>query len=244
MLVSPASILSIAVCAFLSPDSARFRTARPRSAVKLLSPTIAAALSRVFPGGVEFFTAFRTLLVGVSPADVLVSFCLSAASFASISFSRLYSRRRWTFVFSRWRLANSGITTPMIIGERIKAIRESKKLSQGDVEKLTGLIRCYTSRVENGHTVPNVETLEKYARAFGIPVYRLFYDGEIDSSLKLPVSRTGDPSRGSNGRDRKALRQFSKLLSRMSEQDRKLLLALATKMAAGSRRSLRTNQSS
>jgi len=126
----------------------------------------------------------------------------------------------------------------VVIGERIKAIRESKKLSQGDVEKLTGLIRFYTSRVENGHTVPSVETLEKYARAFEIPVYRLFYDGEVDSSLRLST-RNGDPARGPNRRDRKVLRQFSKYLSRMSERDRKLLLALATMMAAGPRRSLR-----
>src|SRR5271157_5292891 len=51
----------------------------------------------------------------------------------------------------------------MVIGERLKDLREAKKLSQGDIEKRTGLIRCYTSRVENGHTVPTIETLGKYA---------------------------------------------------------------------------------
>jgi transcriptional regulator with XRE-family HTH domain len=127
----------------------------------------------------------------------------------------------------------------MVVGERIKVIRESKNLSQGDVEKLTGLIRCYTSRVENGHTVPNVETLEKYARAFEIPVYRLFYDGEVDSSVKLSVPTNGDPAPRLNRRDRKTLRQFSRCFSRMSERDRKLLLALATMMAAWPRSSLR-----
>jgi transcriptional regulator with XRE-family HTH domain len=127
----------------------------------------------------------------------------------------------------------------MVVGERIKAIRESKKLSQRDLEKLTGLIRFYTSRVENGHTVPSVETLEKYATAFEIPVYRLFYDGDVDSSLKVFVSKNRDPARGLNGRDRKVLRQFSKCFSRMSGRDRKLLFALATMMAAGPRRSLR-----
>ena len=30
----------------------------------------------------------------------------------------------------------------MLIGDRLKAIRESKKLSQGDIEKRTGLLRC------------------------------------------------------------------------------------------------------
>ena len=53
----------------------------------------------------------------------------------------------------------------MVIGNRLKELRESKQLSQGDIEKRTGLLRCYISRVENGHTVPSIETLEKMARA-------------------------------------------------------------------------------
>ncbi len=53
----------------------------------------------------------------------------------------------------------------MLIGDRIRAIREAKKLSQGDIEKRCGLLRAYVSRVEQGHTVPAVETLEKWARA-------------------------------------------------------------------------------
>ena len=66
----------------------------------------------------------------------------------------------------------------MVIGERLKALREHKKLSQGDIEKRTGLLRVYISRVENGHTVPAIETLEKMARAMEVPMYQLFYDGE------------------------------------------------------------------
>ena len=63
----------------------------------------------------------------------------------------------------------------MLIGDRLRAIREEKKLSQGDIEKRTGLFRCYVSRVENGHTVPAVETIEKFARALEVPIYYLFY---------------------------------------------------------------------
>ncbi len=66
----------------------------------------------------------------------------------------------------------------MIIGDRLRALREEKKFSQGDIEKRTGLLRCYISRVENGHTVPAIETLEKMARALEVPLYQLFYDGE------------------------------------------------------------------
>ncbi len=64
--------------------------------------------------------------------------------------------------------------SPLIIGDRLRALREEKKLSQGDIEKRTGLLRCYISRVENGHTVPAIETLEKMARAFEVPMYELF----------------------------------------------------------------------
>jgi len=61
----------------------------------------------------------------------------------------------------------------MVICDRLRALREEKKLSQGDIEKRTGLLRCYISRVENGHTVPTVGTLEKMARALEVPLYRL-----------------------------------------------------------------------
>ncbi len=74
----------------------------------------------------------------------------------------------------------------MLIGDRLRAIREEKKLSQGDIEKRTGLLRCYVSRVENGHTVPAVETIEKFARALEVPIYQLFYDGEQTSRASKP----------------------------------------------------------
>ena len=66
----------------------------------------------------------------------------------------------------------------MIVGDRLRELREAKSLSQGDIEKRTGLLRCYISRVENGHTVPAIETLEKMARALEVPLYHLMYDGD------------------------------------------------------------------
>src|SRR3989442_5444141 len=66
----------------------------------------------------------------------------------------------------------------MVIGDRIRALREAKSLSQGDIEKRSGLLRSYLSRVEHGHTVPSVETLEKLAHAIGVPLYQLFYEGD------------------------------------------------------------------
>src|SRR6266576_5363634 len=85
---------------------------------------------------------------------------------------------------------NIGVRRPiMVIGNRLKELRESKHLSQGDIEKRTGLLRCYISRVENGHTVTAIETLEKMARALEVPLYQLFYDGEEPPELPNLLKR-------------------------------------------------------
>jgi transcriptional regulator with XRE-family HTH domain len=91
----------------------------------------------------------------------------------------------------------------MIIGDRLREMREEKKLSQGDIEKRTGLLRCYISRVENGHTVPAIETLEKLARALEIPLYQLFYEGEEPPKLPSLVKRSSsdDNAWGSAGKE-------------------------------------------
>jgi transcriptional regulator with XRE-family HTH domain len=62
----------------------------------------------------------------------------------------------------------------VIIGDRLREMREEKKLSQGDIEKRTGLLRCYISRVENGHTIPAIETLEKAGSGVGSPALSAF----------------------------------------------------------------------
>ncbi len=122
----------------------------------------------------------------------------------------------------------------MVIGDRLRSIREEKKLSQGDIEKRTGLLRCYVSRVENGHTVPAVETIEKFARALEVPMYQLFYDGNKPPELpNLPKSSTvGDIAWGSSGKDARFLTRFRRLLGRTTESDRNLLLSMAQKIAA------------
>jgi transcriptional regulator with XRE-family HTH domain len=123
----------------------------------------------------------------------------------------------------------------MLVGERLRELRESKKLSQGDIEKRTGLLRCYISRVENGHTVPAIETLEKLARALEIPLYQLFYEG--DEPPKLPdllKKKTPDGiTFGSSGRQASYLHKLRKCLSKAAEPDRKLILVMAQKLATG-----------
>lgn len=121
----------------------------------------------------------------------------------------------------------------MIIGDRLRALREEKRFSQGDIEKRTGLLRCYISRVENGHTVPAIETLEKMARALEVPLYQLFYDGEEAPELpNLPKRRTAEEiAWGSTGKEARFLTMFRRLLGRIDEGDRRLLLYMAQKMA-------------
>ena len=92
----------------------------------------------------------------------------------------------------------------MVIGDKLKELREAKKLSQGDIEKRTGLLRCYISRVENGHTVPSVDTLE------------------VSFSKVEPTRRTKHDSK---------LRPLVKALSRLTDKDQRLLLHMASKMA-------------
>src|SRR2546427_8955520 len=124
---------------------------------------------------------------------------------------------------------------PMLIGDRLREFRKAKHLSQGDIEKRTGLIRCYVSRVENGHTVPAVETLEKFARALEVSLYQLFYEGDEPPVLPhLESGRKGAKMAwGSTGKDARYLAKFTRALSRMSARDRELLFFAAQKMVRG-----------
>jgi transcriptional regulator with XRE-family HTH domain len=121
--------------------------------------------------------------------------------------------------------------TIMVIGDRLREFREQKQFSQGDIEKRTGLLRCYISRVENGHTVPSIETLEKMANALEMPMYHLFYDGEKPPALpKLIKHRTSKIAWGSSGKDARFLNRLRRALSRADQKDRQLLLDIAQRM--------------
>ena len=125
----------------------------------------------------------------------------------------------------------------MVIADRLRALREEKHLTQGDIEKRTGLLRCYISRVENGHTVPAIETLEKFARAMEVPLYQIFYDGEKAAVPPNFLKQKGadEVDWGSAGKDARALGRFRTLLGRMKDPDRRLLLNMAQKMAGATR---------
>lgn len=118
----------------------------------------------------------------------------------------------------------------MLIGDKLRLLREGLGLSQGDIEERTGLKRSYISRMENGHTVPAIETLEKIAHALDIPLYRLFYEGEeAPKVLKFPKPENG-LAWGNSGEGATYLSKLCKLLPRIEQRNRNLLLATLKKM--------------
>ncbi len=110
----------------------------------------------------------------------------------------------------------------MNIGKRLMALRTAKDLSQGDIEKRTGLLRSYVSRVENGHTIPNTETLERWAKALGLELYQLFFEG--DGRPKPATTGSAE------GLDRME-RQLVALYRQVNDVDKRLLLHVARQMA-------------
>jgi len=119
----------------------------------------------------------------------------------------------------------------MIIGDRLKTLREAKDLSQGDIEQRTGLLRCYVSRVENGHTVPSVETLEKFARALEVPLYHLMFDGDKPPAPPKSIKRSAEDSLESSRSGALLMRKMLPLLAKMNQDDMNLILFLAGRVS-------------
>lgn len=123
----------------------------------------------------------------------------------------------------------------MMIGTRLRQLRDQKGLSQGDIENSTGLLRCYISRVENGHTVPSLETLERFAAALDVPLYQLFIAGEGDCPTpNLTPRKTLEElveEGGKTGHDARFLLKLKTLVTRIGQPEREVLLTLAKKLA-------------
>ncbi|WP_158819227.1 helix-turn-helix domain-containing protein [Granulicella sp. S156] len=119
-------------------------------------------------------------------------------------------------------MAASPGPAPINIGTTIRDFRLQRGMSQGDIEKRTGLLRCYLSRVENGHTVPSLETLQKIASALDLPLSQFFAE---DSVKEVPgMSLNEDEIR--------FLTQVQRYSAHLGETDRRLLLAMVRKFAA------------
>ena len=112
----------------------------------------------------------------------------------------------------------------MNIGETIRNFRLQKGMSQGDIEKRTGLLRCYLSRVENGHTIPSLDTLAKIATAMELPLAHFFADSAADNHKNNLPQLSEEEVR--------FLSQIRRYSSNLNESDRKLVLAMVRKMAA------------
>ncbi|HET9839924.1 MAG TPA: helix-turn-helix transcriptional regulator [Candidatus Angelobacter sp.] len=113
----------------------------------------------------------------------------------------------------------------MNIGETIRNYRLQKGMSQGDIEKRTGLLRCYLSRVENGHTIPSLDTLSKIANAMELPLGQFFTDHLSNGNTKNLPPLTEDEVR--------FLTQIRRYAMNLNDSDRKLVLTMVKKMAAG-----------
>ena len=112
------------------------------------------------------------------------------------------------------------------IGEVIRSYRGQRGLSQGDIERRTGLLRCYLSRVENGHTVPSLETLAKIAEAMEIALADFFPGAET------PRDRDTQKMLGELSEDEiRFLSEIKKYSTTLSDGDKRLVLAMIRKMA-------------
>jgi transcriptional regulator with XRE-family HTH domain len=118
--------------------------------------------------------------------------------------------------------SSEALSIAMNIGNTIRGYRLQRGMSQGDIEKRTGLLRCYLSRVENGHTVPSLETLQKIARALDLQLAEFFAEEIVSkemSSLRLDEDEI------------RFLTQVQRYSANLSENDRRLLLAMVRKFA-------------
>ena len=113
----------------------------------------------------------------------------------------------------------------MNIGITIRGFRQQKGMSQGDIEKRTGLLRCYLSRVENGHTVPSLDTLKKIAGALDLQLAEFFAEGKT-SAIKEVFGLNLDAE------EIRFLTQVQRYSANLSEPDRRLLLAMVRKFAS------------
>jgi transcriptional regulator with XRE-family HTH domain len=114
----------------------------------------------------------------------------------------------------------------------LRALRDQKGLSQGDIEKSAGLLRCYISRLENGHTIPSLETLERLAVALDVPLYQFFYssEGEVAPPRRKSLDELAVQP-GKAGEEARFFLQFKNVWARLGDPDRDVVMTLARKLA-------------
>lgn len=115
----------------------------------------------------------------------------------------------------------------MNLGEAIKNIRTAKGLSQGEMQKRTGILRSYLSRVENGHTVPSLATLQRLASAMGVALSD-FFSPNGQTAEGVPAT----PAPAANDPASQYLTELKTLLPQLTSQQRDQLLDMVKDMAS------------
>ncbi len=108
----------------------------------------------------------------------------------------------------------------MNIGHTIRLFRLNRGMSQGDIERRTGLLPSYLSRIEHGHTVPSLDTLARIATALDVPIAQFFRDGFRPSVLPTTTPET------------RFLGQIRKYAKALGDNERKLIISMVKKMVA------------
>lgn len=110
----------------------------------------------------------------------------------------------------------------MNIGKPLLELRAARNRSQSDIESRSGFSRSYDSRVENGHDVPSLESLPRWAKALEVEVYQLFIEGE-GKPQPVPGAVLEWMSRSEG--------ELLVLLRQVKKADRQLMLYSARKLA-------------
>src|SRR5260370_19999241 len=129
-----------------------------------------------------------------------------------------FARRAIAYRSNTWL----GKEIAMTFGDRFRAIRQKKHLSQGDIEKRCGLLRCYLSRVENGHTIPSLPTLDKLALALEIPTYQFFCADE-ETPVPLTITLPNPDPYSSTITEVRWFRSLRKAPTKVDQRYRRLL---------------------
>ena len=123
----------------------------------------------------------------------------------------------------------------MFIGQRLRELRETRDLTQDDIARRSGFPRPYISRIENGHAIPSIETLERLAGALSMKLFQVLYEDE-EPIEPVKSSSKSRKMRRNSGPTARELHRLRRILAQMNDNERKLLLSMAGHMASWSRK--------
>lgn len=123
----------------------------------------------------------------------------------------------------------------MLIGQRLRELRETRDLTQDDIARRTGFSRPYVSCIENGRAIPSIATLERWARGLSMKLFQVLYEDKKPIKPEKSSSKSGKMPRNFDRLSRE-LHRLRRILAQMNDKERKLLLSMADQMASWSRK--------